>query len=77
LVFNRRNSVWQVTNKTDYIKSSFVTHKAKLVLSIKFGIPDWPSVEQAPRVGAFLSAAQNLQAAKKVQNIAKNDCKKP
>ena len=44
---------------------------------IKFGIPDWPSVEQAPRVEAFLSAAQNPQAAKKVQNIAKNDCKKP
>jgi hypothetical protein len=49
-----------------------VTHKAKLVLLIKFGIPDWPSVEQAPRVGAFLSAAQNPQAAKKVQNIAQN-----
>jgi hypothetical protein len=49
-----------------------VTHKAKLVRFIMFGIPDWPSVEQAPRVGASLSAAQNPQAAKKVQNIAKN-----
>jgi hypothetical protein len=46
------------------------------VLLIKFGIPDWPSVGQAPRVEAFLSAAQNPQAAKKVQNIAKNDRKK-